>query len=338
MKNAVVFFCIIVLSTTWIHAQDTMSRTVNLKYYVNHPHWSDDTLRIDTAYRNWYLQIAANTHGEVAKKCHTKDSLKIYGIAAALYVEGMSFQDNSTEGLLDTTFDHMCEYFRIYLPNTIGGLDMLAQTEVCALDSIVGILRDIEDDDIPNHMAMRLYESYFDEGPISVIDTFYVGTTQYLDTQIITENENLLLSRRIFPVILSKVLGWVPDFPLEELDNLLLYDCRIGWYQRRGLAYIFPIYNPDEYHPTPDTTAIAESCELTRYVTVSPNPARTEVKVVSSFPIHQVEAYDASGRKMYVLEASGPQATLDVHSWPAGNYILKVNTPMGVFTKKLVIE
>ena len=37
-------------------------------------------------------------------------------------------------------------------------------------------------------------------------------------------------------------------------------------------------------------------------------------------------------------EASGLQATLDVASWPAATYLLRITTPMGTVTKKLIVR
>lgn len=340
MKNRLYFVLIFVfLSTIATQAQDTIRR-VSRKYYVNHPHWSDDTLELDTCITTWYHYFSGNARGETAKRCYTKDSLKVYGVAAAINVAGMTFPrgDTGIPHVIDTTYDSVCEYFRLYKYNSTGGLDVIAQTRVCALDSIVGYLMFK-----PQENLMGIYESYFEDGPITVIDTFFVGFTQYLDTQIVVDGRNMWLHWRMCLgcASFSLDLRYYMNLPDEELDEGFHHDKYCGWERfYRDSYYIFPIYNPDEYHPTPDPEpeGIDEGSGLARYVTVSPNPAQTEVKVVSSFPLKTIEAIDATGKKVYSQATSGPQATLDVREWPSGIYVLNVSTSVGVFTKKIVVK
>ena len=37
-------------------------------------------------------------------------------------------------------------------------------------------------------------------------------------------------------------------------------------------------------------------------------------------------------------EVSGPTVTFDVTAWPAGTYLLRITTPMGTVTKKLLVR
>ena len=326
MKKEFFFVLMIFLTTVGIQAQDTINR-LSPKYYVNHPHWSDDTLKLDTAYCTSRYWFSANAHGETAKQCYAKDSLKIYGVAAAIDIGAGQSQSN----VIDTSYDSVCEYIRLYKKNPTGNLDVIAQTQVCALDSIVGYLMFL-----PQENLMGIYESYFEDGPITVVDTFYVGFTQYLDTQTVVDGRNMWLHWRMCLGTVGRYCTDVPDFPLELHDIVYSHDNYSGWQRYFKKVYLFPIYNPEEiYPPTPE--GIAERGVLERYVTVSPNPARTEVKVVSSFPIKTMEAFNATGQKVCSLPASGPQAVLDVREWPSGTYVLNINTMAGMVTKKVVV-
>ena len=75
-----------------------------------------------------------------------------------------------------------------------------------------------------------------------------------------------------------------------------------------------------------------------RYTSVQPNPATDRVKVVSSFGLTRIEVYDTRGRLLHDLPASGLKATLDVSSWPRGTYLLRITTPVGQTTKKLLVQ
>ncbi len=75
-----------------------------------------------------------------------------------------------------------------------------------------------------------------------------------------------------------------------------------------------------------------------RYTAVSPNPATGSATVTSSFGLTQIEAFDEQGRLVQTLPATGLKADLDVSSWPRGTYLLRIHTPLGTATKKLLVQ
>ena len=75
-----------------------------------------------------------------------------------------------------------------------------------------------------------------------------------------------------------------------------------------------------------------------RYTTLQPNPATQRVTVTSSFGISRIEAYDTRGRRIFETHASGLKADLDISSWPRGTYLLRISTPAGSTTKKLLVQ
>ncbi|MCR5822643.1 MAG: T9SS type A sorting domain-containing protein [Bacteroidales bacterium] len=87
-----------------------------------------------------------------------------------------------------------------------------------------------------------------------------------------------------------------------------------------------------------DTTAVDMVDGVGRYVSLTPNPAADRVQVLSSFGLKQVEAYNAEGRLVYADEAHGLSKTIDLAAWPRGIYLVRVVTPMGSTTKKLVLR
>ena len=78
---------------------------------------------------------------------------------------------------------------------------------------------------------------------------------------------------------------------------------------------------------------------LYRYTAVSPNPATGRATVTSSFGLSRIDAFDAQGR----LIASFPDLhayrhTLDTRAWPRGTCLLRIHTPLGTTTKKLLLR
>ncbi len=91
---------------------------------------------------------------------------------------------------------------------------------------------------------------------------------------------------------------------------------------------------------TIDTILSIPNTGLTERLTgVMPNPAAETAKVVSSFGLSHIEAYNLAGQKVDELHLPTPSlsATLDVRRWPAGTYLLRIHTPQGVTTKKLTV-
>ena len=79
---------------------------------------------------------------------------------------------------------------------------------------------------------------------------------------------------------------------------------------------------------------------LQRLVGVMPNPAGTTAKVVSSFGLTMVEAFNMAGERVCTLRLPDAPltATFDVSRWPTGTYLLRIHTPQGVAVKKLTVS
>ena len=86
--------------------------------------------------------------------------------------------------------------------------------------------------------------------------------------------------------------------------------------------------------------AINETGLLGRLTGVMPNPAAETAKVVSSFGISRIEAYNMAGERVHEVRVpdGSLSATLDLRRLPAGAYILRIHTPQGVATKKLTVR
>jgi len=86
--------------------------------------------------------------------------------------------------------------------------------------------------------------------------------------------------------------------------------------------------------------SVSEAGSLARLTGVVPNPAAETARVVSSFGLQRVEAFDLSGRKVDDIQLSegSLSITLDISRWPQSTYILRIHTPMGVATKKLAVR
>lgn len=77
---------------------------------------------------------------------------------------------------------------------------------------------------------------------------------------------------------------------------------------------------------------------LEEYTHIIPNPATDKVNIFSSFSIRKIEIYSLKGVKVKEEVVSNTSSTIDVSNLSEGIYLVKVYTPSGVATKKLVIN
>jgi hypothetical protein len=52
--------------------------------------------------------------------------------------------------------------------------------------------------------------------------------------------------------------------------------------------------------------------------------------------LKKLEIYNSTGTLVLTLSTSGTSAQVDIKSLPAGNYIMKVHTSLGITNKKLI--
>lgn len=73
-------------------------------------------------------------------------------------------------------------------------------------------------------------------------------------------------------------------------------------------------------------------------IALQPNPASNSVLLTTEAPLTGIDVYTAAGAFYKHLPASGNAADIDVSSWPSGTYLLHISTPLGVTTKKLIVQ
>ena len=103
------------------------------------------------------------------------------------------------------------------------------------------------------------------------------------------------------------------------------------------------VVNPGDsivVNPVAPSVGLLQPDPIYRYTALQPNPASDKVKVLSSFGISRIEAYDLKGRKVSEFRTLNSEfsITLDVSSWPRGTYLLRITTPVGQTTKKLLLR
>ena len=345
----------LLLGAAGVSAQDTVVSIVPKATYF-YSHWVDSG-RVRTT------NLPQNTDGRLTGKyCYSQDTLTVYGIAASLCTY-TSEQVSHCPLMQDTTMDNVWEY--------MGLLKPVADTLQWVSDSLYVHLRDTPvsyyyDINLPSifhyqNTPQVVYELYFKE-PFLMVDSFYVGITQQSWRREFDDSLGYYIGPELQRPVL--VTGYKPFSPTgEELPVHGQVVHKIVWGNQVEYGYrsdhilgsplycypfMFPILAPQDTTIVDttivdttivDTTGIVSPQLLERYINVVPNPATDKAQVLSSFGLREVEVYDAAGARVLLRRRlTGYTADLDLAALPAGAYLVRVITPSGSVTKKLIVQ
>ena len=90
-------------------------------------------------------------------------------------------------------------------------------------------------------------------------------------------------------------------------------------------------------HSDPPQGIAQEPSILDRYTHLMPNPAADQVMVTSELGLRHIEVYNARGLLVYSEPAGYSSHTIDLRGWPAGQYMMTIETPQGKTAKHLVV-
>ena len=370
----VAFLAALSLTAGTLQAQDTLwMKPAPLGSYFNN-NWVDTTERY-VAGVGGYVKSHI-----VARQFFTQDTLQIYGIATMMTNQFFpQFHPSSSYPNLqsylyahypdDPSFDH-CEeslmLFQYSEDDTVPMRQIGDSLPVHMLYTPVSYYMMSNTSPVCNwdSFPKPVYERYFST-PQTVYDTFYAGVTQ-------SEGGYSKADRQwhdIRPLFWCISFGYPDQHWIDEVVAVFRQDSidlPSEWHFYRDYIhnywFIFPIIAPPDTTVNPgdtivnpndtiinpgdtiinpgDTLAIRTNDILYRYTALQPNPASDKVKVLSSFGISCIEAYDLKGRKVSEFRTPNSEfsITLDVSSWPRGTYLLRITTPAGQTTKKLLLR
>ncbi len=330
MKRSL-FIIMLTASLISASAQDTLHqkdfwRIGNYFFY--------DTIPPDDYHFYPATYVGPELGGEMGKYFFTKDSITIYGIAAAVRV----LTPGPDEVFYDTTDEYVYEYLRLYSPCP-DSLRCQRSVKVHLGHTPVAYYIDFDLWHTPptDRYFSPVYECYF--RPKVVADSFYVGMTEWCRIPFIDSTGHWWYQR-------NRILGLVnlgmTGMEFVEQWFICFYSQNSHTWSRvrkpQSYTMIFPILTPNpDTTATGDTLGVAEASLLDRLTGVMPNPAAEKARVVSSFGMSMVKVYNASGALVHTQRADGLYVDLDVSRWPAGTYLVRIHTPQGIATKRLVV-
>ena len=367
MKKNIIIAALLLLALGGTQAQDTLTMSGPKANYMC-PIWYDTSTKMV-----WDLGLLPSSH---AVGFHPHGEITVYGIAAIVmtplefYAQLPAVTPNYYP-VLDTTMGKVGGYLHIYdfMDDTLvqlnNGLWVGKATTPgnyylrFNFDSLYSSLY-YSGSIPPGDFVFPVYERYFDSA-LTVTDSFFVGLTdpQFL-SYIGPSSDTTLAPIDHHPVAYPNFrMMRAIDEPFNK-PSVGIQDDNRRWSfvnPTGTMFYVFPILTPGENLPDIpidttiidttiidttiiDTTSvgIGDVQVVGRYVSLLPNPATDRVKVLSSFGLRRVEVYNAAGARVREVEARGYTATLRVDDLPEGAYLLRIHTPAGNTTKKLIVR
>lgn len=335
-----------------MQAQDTLYTRSLKSNYLGYK-WVLDTGDYTYAYQS-HNYFCGNCK-EIIKHFYSKDSIQIYGLAVSLLYR----TDIAGQVYDRTDSSNSFEYFCIYEPDSIAFHPVSDSLVFDRFWTPIEYYMDLQllypIEGWGYHPPFPFSEVYFNE-PYAVQDSFLIGFThrsaQHMYRDTVT-GRRYMFSR--YPLETSSFL-LIPDFSHKDFDLLSItyfdeYAAEAGrrWnYFYSGTPYmIYPIltprdpsHNPQDttHHSGGDTLGVGKVQTLERFVSLLPNPASGRVQVVSSIGLKHVEVYNPAGVKVMELPASGLSLTLPLDALPEDTYLVRIATPTGTVTKKLVVS
>ena len=354
MKKTLLLISILLVIGT-AASQDTIQSNNPMPNYFSRNWPTTDTLssgcfeaifswsHLDYNYKNPLLN---------AKYCFTEDSLTIYGIAVMMEIEATDWM---LQYIGDTSTKPCYEHFSIYRAGPEHPEPYSDSLRIHFFDSLPAYYLKMELADRDPYLhnppiveVHPVWEAYFNE-PYTVKDSFYLAAT----ITSFTHNRHFTPSsgEPLFDHWPWVMVCFLPEYiDLDYMtqpwpEKVCSYIQDKGWVcdSTPHMLYFFPILTPNPADTAVadttivDTVGIAQRM-LERYTGLQPNPAAERVQVLSSFGLTGVEVYNAAGAKVAEQPATGYSATLDVSTLPPGPYLVRITTPNGKVTKKLVVQ
>lgn len=128
-------------------------------------------------------------------------------------------------------------------------------------------------------------------------------------------------------------------YSLAGLDSGVWYTARVRaacdrydslWWSAWSLPAHFYLGSTN-----PDSLGIATAAEA--QFMLSPNPAAGQVTVTAAEGLMHIEVYDARGALVYSAAADGTTAVVETKAWPAGQYVVAVETRAGKGSRVLTV-
>ncbi len=346
MKNNLISISLLLVCALSAAAQDSLyvSPLPKEEYYCKEfP--EEDTVKYDESWSSTEVDITA-------KILYISDTLTVYGIAAVIVDPNFRWRRQGWEPdpadlislYADTSYSGCIESLRLYRfdTNTANTLTQVGEDLTIHLidtplsyywdiQKVSGMMRD-EGEILP---PLPVYERYF-SSPHTVADSFCIAFTFF--SYYFAPN-GLRSRYGMGPFTMTP---HTPKFP-PWLEPTADYWNSQWYFWRRGYTHCklyFPILkpNPAGGGGGGDSLAAGQADMLQRMVSVSPNPANGRARVLSSFGLTRIEAFAPDGRPMLDRQAGGLTADLDLAGWPVGTYLLRIHTPVGTATRKLVVS
>ena len=353
MKKIILMLVALLFMSTIVAAQDTLNSPQPKENYFA-DFWPEELKAGDTLFVTGFgfRDFPSDWDGVAFT---TTDSLTIYGIAIGAIRNGNIDPD---------TLSHLAYLTLQAIDQTTSGKNVVGENLVLSGGQPptyywnTGFYR--ETYPIGYHPPRPMYELYYKQ-PITVYDSFLLGGFETIPHDIETYSRGGTQYTRYIPLTNQFYLdGWArlsPPLPVNQLWVSYIAQATVpdglegDWQSIPGhweyfqkpyypVYLLFPILtpNPDSSFYEPDDSTSVQHAAWEHYASLQPNPTTDKATVLSSVGLTQVEVFDMAGNRLLLQEATGLSTKLDLSKLPGGTYIVRIHTPLGVTSRKLVVQ
>jgi hypothetical protein len=143
------------------------------------------------------------------------------------------------------------------------------------------------------------------------------------------------LSNKSESLVLSDAFGNI-------IDNVC-YGDTLPWPEADGNGYYLSLIDPGLDNGLPsswiasnDIVTSSEYPSGIEDILIYPNPAESYICLTAGFEIRTVSLYDVYGRLIKTEKVNSESGLIDVSSLGRGLYIMKIETPSGTLTRKII--
>ena len=309
------YSCIPCISICSMHSTQVFEREGDTIFAVRQPYHTDTVIALDgIVFVGRYLHVdSLAREGEVGLLHH-------YDVDSMLYFQIM---DNNDSVIYQIRYDTINDSIKsTYLgdnPMALKYSNPMSAYQV-TFDSIVYLQGDF--------YVVATYGNWLGRYGINIVPLQLSMAGMFCDT-----NEY----KYPFPEVQFKGdTSWVNIKDQWNIRIRDMYSEEYKWTNLISMIDIYPRLNTTGYISGSSNIENVDNKEIS--VDIFPNPAKEEVNINCGYKIKSLQVFDEQGKRLFEKEINTYNYQINLENYPAGTYLIRVQTNSGQATKKVIKE
>ncbi|MBQ6755052.1 MAG: T9SS type A sorting domain-containing protein [Bacteroidales bacterium] len=313
------YSCIPCISICSMHSTQVFEREGDTIFAVRQPYHTDTVIALDgIVFVGRYLHVdSLAREGEVGLLHH-------YDVDSMLYFQIM---DNNDSVIYQIRYDTINDSIKsTYLgdnPMALKYSNPMSAYQV-TFDSIVYLQGDF--------YVVATYGNWLGRYGINIVPLQLSMAGMFCDTneykypfpEVQFKGDTSWVSIKDQYHLLVKDMSDMSDITVYEYTNLI------------SMIDIYPRLNTTGYISGSSNIENVDNKEIS--VDIFPNPAKEEVNINCGYKIKSLQVFDEQGKRLFEKEINTYNYQINLENYPAGTYLIRVQTNSGQATKKVIKE